>query len=589
MADIPPVSDPQIAALIEQGKSRRRRLTLIFGSVGIVLVIAFVGSSLYFSAQGKKKRNVAYSRVVKCLFGKPLDSGEAPMTRVRSAWRARILAQKSDDKGDLEQQEAKDTAEWPNRCVSQMIAFTDTLKEIGDMKEGEKDLGFYSRELSKQTAGSNWKNVDTYQAAVESFVGEAQKGNFEFVDVPDVKAPELAEAQPIDAAFPKTTALEDTHLDADAHVLVVGTAARFYAPAGKGKPARLCTTSDGKELACNPMTWLPPEASGIPWVLSADDGAQPLMAFGRRGGIATGSSVSTGVFRVSDGAAVIAPDAFYVAGGFVHADGSSALLLKDAREPDGDHFKIAHLTATATKPQLDASTLTEWNEQPDGVAMVGSYVLWVTASDQLRARSIDAKDAPVVTLATLPGALATHSRKGAFDACLTKKGTMVAVRTRADGLVRVLVMALSATPAPGDPPKPQVTDDGDLSCTDDAAVITSDDAVATCTGDGACNSVKLERPKASGESLMTLGGVVVRVSKPSGLLRVEWQKDGKPVATKVFDAQMKGTVLLGEAKLGHLELVGRRTYGLLFLDIGGTQHVARVDAAGAIAPVAVKL
>ena len=28
---------------------------------------------------------------------------------------------------------------WPNRCVAEMIAFTDTLKDIGEMKEGEKD------------------------------------------------------------------------------------------------------------------------------------------------------------------------------------------------------------------------------------------------------------------------------------------------------------------------------------------------------------------------------------------------------------------------------------------------------------------
>src|SRR6478736_4473521 len=97
MADIPPVSDPQLAALLDQNKKRRTRAILIFVGVALVLAVGLGGSATYFSAQAKKKRNVAYSKVVKCLFGKPLDAGEAPMTRVRSAWRARILAQPKKD------------------------------------------------------------------------------------------------------------------------------------------------------------------------------------------------------------------------------------------------------------------------------------------------------------------------------------------------------------------------------------------------------------------------------------------------------------------------------------------------------------
>ena len=52
---------------------------------------------------------------------------------------------------------------------------------------------------------------------------------------------------------------------------------------------------------------------------------------------------------------------------------------------------------------------------------------------------------------------------------------------------------------------------------------------------------------------------------------------------------MKGTILLGESKLGHIQLVGRRGYGLVLVGSRRTQHVARVDGAGNITPVAVKL
>jgi hypothetical protein len=593
MADIPPVSDPQIAALIEQNKKRRTRGILIFVVVGLVLVVGLGGSAVFSSVQSKKKRNVAYSRVIKCLFGKPLDAGEAPMTRVRSAWRARILAAdtKGDHDGDPVDQETKDTAEWPNRCVAQMIAFTDTLKDIGEMREGDKDLGFYSRELSKQTAGQSWKNVDTYQAAVESFMTEAQKGSFEFVDVPDVKAPDLADAQSIDKAFPKSCSLEDTHLDANAHNLLVATAARFYAPAGKGKPAELCMSSDGKELTCTPMAWLPPEASGIPWVLSSDDGAPPLMAFGRNSGIADGSSVSTGVFRSNDGAALLPGGGYYVAGGSGRIDGSSMLLLKAANEPQGDHFQIAHISPGTSKLQLDPATLTDWNESPKSVAMIGPYVLWVTSSDQLKARNVETSphtpSTADETVATLPGPLSF--RKPPFTACRTKSALYVGVRTVADGIGRMVV--LSGTDAGFG--KPQVVGEGDLSCTSDAAVILDREEISTCTEAG-CTTAKLVPELSRDEPTIVLGGtgpgsVLVRASKPSGLLRIAWQKDGKTLATKVYDAQMKGTVLLGEAKLGRLDLVGRRDYGLVFLDIGGTQHVARVDATGILEPVAVKL
>src|SRR5581483_1043112 len=100
--------------------------------------------------------NLAYSRVTKCLIGTPLADGEPPLLRFRAAWRGKMLEPpKEGEKQDTEEAKAKS---WPNVCVAEMVAFTDTLKELGEMKEGEKDLGYYSRNLSKETAGDNWKN-----------------------------------------------------------------------------------------------------------------------------------------------------------------------------------------------------------------------------------------------------------------------------------------------------------------------------------------------------------------------------------------------------------------------------------------------
>jgi hypothetical protein len=585
MADIPPVSDPQLAALLDQNKKRRTRAVMIFVTIAVVFGIVLGGLAMYSSAQAKKKRNVAYSRVVKCLFGKPLDAGEAPMTRVRSAWRARILAEPNKDPngpGTLDDQEAQKTQMWPNRCVAEMVSFTDTLKEIGEMKEGDKDLGFYSRELSKQTAGDNWKNVDTYQAAVEAFVTEADKNKFDFVDVADVKAPDLVEAESLEKAFPKSSAFDDTHVDPP-HAVYSDAATRFFLRAGKGKPARFCTTPDGKEIQCAVMTWLPPEASGNPWVLPAEDGAAALLAFGRNGGIADGRSISTGVFRSSDGLVVIPADAYYVGGGFARADGSATLVLKDAKDPSGDKFKVARLPANGNKVEIDSVTLTDWNEHPSGVAVVGSYVAWVTTGNQLHARALDQKGAPEINIATLPGPLNGSWTEPAFASCQTKKGVILGVRVRADGAERMLVVPATSAGFG----KPQVTDDGDLACGDDGARVLTDDALTTCTED-ACNGAKLDRKPGASEILVDVDGTIVRASGKAGLLQLEWVKGGKSIAKKVWDAQMKGTVLLGESKLGQIQLVARRGYALVLVDLGGTQHVARVDAAGNIAPVTLK-
>jgi hypothetical protein len=310
-------------------------------------------------------------------------------------------------------------------------------------------------------------------------------------------------------------------------------------------------------------------------MLGSDDGATAYFAFGRNGGVADGSSVSTGVFD-AHGARLLAADTNYVAGGYSRVDGHGALLLKDAGDPTSNTFEISHLDG-----KMDKVVLTEWDGEAKSIAMLGPWVLWVTSSNQLKARSAwgNPKDAPI-DVATLPGPI--YTRHPPYSACRTKSGMFIGLRTRADGIGRIVV--LSATDSALG--KTQVTDDGDLYCTDDAALVVSNETVTTCT-DAGCNGTKLERSPVP-EALAPVGSTLVRASRLSGLLRIVWEKDGKPVATKVYDAQMKGTVLLGESKLGHLEVLGRRDYGLVLLDIAGTQHLARVDATGGITPVAFK-
>jgi hypothetical protein len=592
MADfVPPsgVSDPQIAAILEQNKKRRARAILIFVSVTVVLAVGLGGSAIYFSAQAKKKRNVAYSRVVKCLFGKPLASGEAPMTRVRSAWRARILAAKSKDAsgGTLEDQEAEKTKLWPNRCVAEMIAFTDTLKDIGEMKEGDKDIGYYSRDLSKQTAGDNWKNVDVYQAAVEAFVTEADKDKFEFVDVPDVQAPELMDAESIDAIFPKSSALDGVTLDYDDTGNVAGASIRFFVRPERGKPARLCTTDDGKTIACSAPAkgGLPTEASGNAWVLGSEDGAPTLLAFGLDGGVARSTSAASGVFRSGDGLRLVKSGAYFIIGGYARPDGSSILLLKFAAKPEGDHFQVGRFPANATELATNDVVLTDWNERASYVALVGNRVVWVDSTNALKGKTIDpTSEGATQNIATLPGLVDNRFATRAptpIVGCQTKSaGLAIAVPTEADGVSKTLVVFATDSGFG----KADVVEAGELSCGDDAAYVLGDASLATCKPDG-CKSDPFE---AAHGTPAAIDGALVRAESVSGLLRVTVSRGGKIVATKIYDAQMKGTILLGESKLGKVAVLPRRGYGLIVAGVGDAEHFARVDASGAVTPVTMK-
>ncbi len=584
MADIPPVSDPQLAALLDQNKKRRQRAIMIFVAVALVLGVGLGGSAFYFSGQAKKKRNVAYSRVVKCLLGKPLDSGEPPMSRIRSAWRARIVAQKTAKMGDLDTQEANDTAEWPNRCVAEMISFTDTLKEIGEMKEGDKDLGFYSRDLSKQTAGKNWQNVDTYQASIESFVAEAQKGNFEFVDVPDVKAPDVLEAEPIDKVFPKSSALEGPHVNPGTQESVAGTTVHFFLGAAMGKPTRLCATNDGKTLTCgSPVKGgLPPEASGEPWMLGSEDGAPSLLAFGLDSGITSGGSVASGVFRTGDGFRLVKAGEYYVAGGWSRADGSALLLLKEAGKPNGDKFKIGRLAPGAAAMTVADISVPEWNGEPSYIALLADRLLWVDENRVLKSKTIDAtSESAIQIVATLPGTQRPWSRRFlSMMGCVTKTGLAIAVPTEADGASRALV-ALATPTGWG---KPDVIEPGAISCGDDALYMVSRTTLSTCKVDGC----KPEPLASSSGATVGIEGGVVRAEVKSGLLRISWEAGGKEKSSKLYDAQMKGTLLLGESKLKRVELIARRGYALMIAYVGDAQHFARIDPGGTVTPTGIK-
>lgn len=582
MAEIPPVSDPQIAQILERDRAKKKRTILIVVGVVLLLVVGLGGAQTYFSAQAKKKRDVAYSRVVKCVLGTPLAQGEPAMPRIRAAWRARAFAVASDKlPASLDEKEANATKLWPNRCVAEMVAFTDTLKENGDMKEGDKDLGFYSRELSKQTAGDNWKNVDTYQAALEAFLSEADKEKCAFVDVPDMQAPETLAAEPLDKLLPKTNVTPLPLGDFVRDESVQGGSRRFYLPESKGRPARLCTTKDGKSLVCaTPVKGgLPIDAIGEPRIFGAEDDALPIMGFGE-------SSALRG-----DGLVLVKPGEYFVAGGYSYADGRALLLLKAMDKPTGDAFKIARLAAGESKPTFSDVTLTHWDEQTTDVALLGDRVFWIDDKNQLLVRDVSkSPEGPAVPMGESPGGPSKWDGSAPMHLCRTKSGGAFYTPLTVDGGLRKTLFAFAD--ASGAFGKLQLVDKGSVECGVDAIYVWSD-FLATCRADG-CQSQPLTRHASTDTSKEWLGlsvvieGTLVTIEPDSGLIRISWDKDKTNVATKLWDGQLKGTVVLAESKVKPLHVISARGYALLVLGDGeNDEHVVRLDATGAAEPVTV--
>lgn len=578
--DLPPPSDAQLASLLEQQKKKRTRLILLFAGIGVVVVAAIGISSVVFGRQARRKGDVAYSRATRCLVGTPVASGEDPMLRYRAAWRGRIL-DTSDSTGDaikagkkasaLRAMEASEEAKarmWPNRCVSELIALTDTLKEIGAMTEGKKDLGAASRALAKATAGDNWKNVESYAPVLGDFLDEGRKAGFAFVDVPDVAAPALVDAKSLDD-------LRDPKAIADAIELPTafspGELLVFVAPSSRG-PARLCRGTESGPIRCAPASsaGLPPEASGVPAVLDLEDGAEPLLAFGRRRRVMDGQGVTTGVFRAGDGLRVVPGGSFYLGGGWSSKAGTQTVLLKDAQKPSGFGFKIT--TVTGDTLRTDDAELADWSGDSRALAVIESRIYWATTDGQVRVRG-EGLPKKGQSLFELPGDVEW------MRGCKVGASRVLVIRTAAGGLPRTIVSFDDQT-------APAVVGGGDVSCGTDAVHVVSDDTIAVCKASG-CQPEPIEASLGVararvGDAAFVLGDLT------DGLLVVRASKGDKVLGETVYDGRLAGGKVTTESAIRDVRAVSTRHGAILAVKTTGATSFLGVKESGEIARISIE-
>lgn len=575
--ELSPPSDAQLANILAAQKKKRTQLILLFAGIGLVVAVGITASSIVFGRQARKKGDLAYSRATKCLVGKPLAAGEEPMLRYRAAWRGRLLdtsgpetdvSKPGKKAAALRAMEASEEAKakmWPNRCVAELIALTDTLKEIGEMTEGKKDLGAASRALAKATAGDNWKNAESYEPVLTDFLDEGRKAKFNFVDVPDVAAPAFVEAKPLDE-------LRDPKAIADS-IDIASTFARgellaFVAASSRG-PARVCRGTEAGPIKCTPAsaTGLPPEASGVPAVLDLEDGAAPLLAFGRRSLVMDGGGLSTGVFRGGDGFRLVPSSAFYVGAGWSSKDGAQTLLLKDAKKPAGPAFELA--TLEGDKLHSEAVELTDWSGDPRALAVIKSRVYWATTDGEIRVRGegTPKKGQP---LFKLPGEVEW------MHACTIGATHALVIRAAAGGIPRTPRTLVSF----GDSTEPAVVGGGSVSCGVDAVHVSSGDTIAVCKATGC-------QPETIGEDLgiahARVGDSAFVVGElAEDVLRLRVTKGDKVLAETIYDGRVAGGKVQKDSDLRDLRALSTRHGAVLAVRTKSGTSFLGVTEAGAI-------
>ena len=583
--ELPPPSDAQLLSLLAQQKKKRTQLVLLFAGIGITVATAIGVSSVVFGRQARKKGDVAFSRATKCLVGTPLASGEDPMLRYRAAWRGRILddnapgaeagkpaskpSRKGSALGTVEASEEAKVKMWPNRCVAELIALTDTLKDIGEMTEGKKDLGAASRALAKATAGDNWKNLESYAPALGDFIDEGRKAKFAFVDVADVAPPQLVEAKTLDD-------VRDPKALADAFELpttfVSGELLSFVPGSSRGA-ARLCRGTELGPIKCTPAAagGLPPEASGVPSVLDHDDGAPPLLVFGRARRFLEGEGLSAGVFRGGDGFHLVFSNSFYVGGGWSSKDGPQTLLLKDGKKPSGATFKV--MTLDGDKLRTDEAELTDWNGDARSLAVIKSRVYWVTADSEVRVRGegTPKKGQP---LFKLPGAVDW------MHGCTVGTSHVLVIRAMAaGGLARTIVSFDDQT-------EPAVVGGGDVTCGADAVHVVSGDTIAVCKATGCQPEAETEtfgftRGRV-GDSAFLVGDLA------DGVLVVRVFKGDKQLTETIFDGRIASGKVLAESGIRGVRPIATRHGAILAVNTAGTTSFLGVTEAGAITRLSIE-
>lgn len=590
-----------IDLLTADRKKRKARVitALVVGTV--VLGGGGFGLLRYQEAQQKKAISTSWTALSTCLTGGDLDDGERASQRFRSIQLSAMMM------NDAELTLEGSDKTWPISCAPLGHALNETLKSAG-MAGGKKDLASVAEALAKSLGEGSSFSADLSDA-VDDLFNQAKEAKIEptrGVPAPKSPAPQkpmsatfLSTVEPLSrASFVLKGAFTDAHPAGAMRVLVEEK--------GVEKAPFLCTFDAATPtVRCKGLPKSIAAGHGLRLLGTADDDSAPLVFAGERG--------TAGIFRADTGEKV---DAMYSYGGYAKADGSSAVLGYNQREPD---LLITRRTASGTVPRVKIEV--DFNL---GNLYYSSQLLWnalllrgVTKQDErkLFAATLDMHGEPFKDMGTVgflpePGYIeGTQDEPPHIQGCRSKEAMVVRVKGYSSDFMTFLIGGKWTSPI-----TPDLTS-GILSCHGTEAVVTRLEAAgegsswkttmsqthctsAGCRGDtaamekwlkgryefgpreGHIDAVDLDGKLlvvwAAGER----GGVRMRLAKADQIDRAEDKV--------IYDDMIKDGMVGKLSTLFDLRLFSRDGFAILLMNTVAGVHALRIDPTGKVAPVTVK-
>ena len=591
-----------IDLLTADRKKRQARMAI----VGVALVAAVGGGGFglfrYQEAQQKKAISTAWTTFSRCLVGGDLDPNE----RASQRFRAMQLTAMTMNDAELTLEGSDKT--WPISCAGPGHAVNETLKGAGMAENGKKDLASTAEALAKALSEGNSLSADLTDA-IDDVFEQAKQAKIETISgAPAPKSP--APQHPLSATFLSTVeplsrasfVLKGAFTDAHP----AGAMRLLVEEKGVDKAPFLCTFDAATPtVRCKTLPKSIAAGHGLRLLGTADDDSAPLVFAGERG--------TAGIYRADTGEKV---DAMYSYGGYAKADGSSAVLGYNGKEPD---LLLTRRTSSGTVPRVQIEV-----DFDLGNLYYSCQLLWnalllrgVTKQDErkLFAATLDMRGEPFKDMGAVgflpePGLIdGSQDEPPHIQGCRSKEAMVVRVKGYRNDFMSFLIGGKWTSPI-----TPDFTG-GILSCHGTEAVVTRLEPAAEgsawkttvsqthCTSAGCRGDVaSMEKwlkgrydfgPKEGHIDAVDLdgkllvvwaagdrGGVRMRLAKADQIDRAEDQV--------VFDDMIKDGMVGKLSTLFDLRLFSRDGFAILLMNTVAGVHALRIDPSGKVSPVTVK-
>ena len=576
---------PSSANLVDEMRPKRWPVFAAIAGVVVVGAIAVAVFAIHSAHAAREREAKAWATLARCLLGpEPLGDGEKPAMRVR---RIQLAAMGVPWR-------AQNKEPWPGWCSSRAHAVHEVLTDEGHAQPNAKDLAYWAEHVGKQLKDSGYPEADL-GGSIESLWDAAAKQGIGAADPDDVPAPPAA-AQPLTAdklrgVAPTSPTSFSLDVVSDEHVPTEPMRLLFGAPGAPNAPLVCVVRATGATAVCSA---LPDAVKGFqPRLMGgAEDGAAPL-AFAAPAG-------QDGILRSDDGKLVDQGPSY---GGLSRADGSIATLMWDAAK---GKFRLRRARA-GEAPRDALFDLTDVTSDRQ-VAMLWNAVVWV-ADDAVQVRHVLDADAPLGAAATVAGVSQWGLDADALWGCKTPEGMALFVRHENRRTSTLDVGDRWTTPATFEFEAGRVES---MTCGTNAATLTSIDAVgergwvegsvtqARC-GPGTCSTRTTELAKVFPDVKETMP-VRLAASDLDGKLLLVWQAGAigglrmrlapqerieDPADAVIYDDLVQNAALGDASTLLGWTMYSRRSYSVLVLATTAGVHLVRIDATGAVTPLAV--